>query len=151
MDVPYLLLAVNLVSTLFMVGLIWFVQIVHYPLLARVGRTEFPAFEQAHVARTGPVVGPPMLIEMLTTVALLGVSPAGAPREAFTLGAGLLAVVWISTALLQVPSHRDLGGGFDARVHRRLVATNWIRTVAWTARGAVVLWAQLAVAAGAQA
>ena len=48
---------------------------------------------------------------------------------------GLLAVIWLSTALIQVPLHQRLGGGFDAEVHSRLVTSNWIRTVAWTLRG----------------
>ncbi len=29
--------------------------------------------------------------------------------------------------------------GFDARPHRLLVATNWLRTGLWTARAALVL------------
>ena len=149
-DVPCLLLAANLVATLYMVGLIWFVQLVHYPLLAQVGKAEFAAFERAHVARTGPVVGPPMLIELATTAGLLVTAPFGVPAGATWLGAALLTIVWGSTALLQVPSHRRLGEGFDARTHRRLVTTNWIRTAAWTARGALVLWMQLAAVAGSR-
>jgi hypothetical protein len=35
--VKYVLLA-NLSATLFMVSVIWFVQMVHYPLFARVGQ-----------------------------------------------------------------------------------------------------------------
>ncbi|HEX2205610.1 MAG TPA: hypothetical protein VHG91_20025 [Longimicrobium sp.] len=49
-------------------------------------------------------------------------------------------MVWLSTALLQVPMHGRLERGFDAAAHRRLVATNWVRTVAWTARGVLLLW-----------
>jgi hypothetical protein len=48
-------------------------------------------------------------------------------------------VIWLSTALLQVPRHRALEAGFDPAAHRALVATNWIRTVAWTARGFLLL------------
>ncbi|MEQ1727476.1 MAG: hypothetical protein ABL982_03770 [Vicinamibacterales bacterium] len=59
-------------------------------------------------------------------------------------GAVLLAIIWASTALLQVPAHNRLERGFDADVHRRLVRTNWIRTVCWTARVVVALtmWLQ---------
>ena len=35
---------------------------------------------------------------------------------------------------LQVPCHSRLAQGFDEPTWRRLVATNWIRTVAWSAR-----------------
>jgi hypothetical protein len=38
MDMVKLVLLANLAATFFMVGLIWFVQIVHYPLFGQVGR-----------------------------------------------------------------------------------------------------------------
>ncbi|CAN0455051.1 unnamed protein product, partial [Phaeothamnion confervicola] len=36
--------------------------------------------------------------------------------------------------------HRALALGGDDRAHRRLVRENWVRTAAWSARGAVVVW-----------
>ncbi|MDP9439422.1 MAG: hypothetical protein M3P49_11875, partial [Actinomycetota bacterium] len=66
-----LVLLVHVGATLFMVGLIWFVQIVHYPLFASVGRGGFAEYSRAHSRLTGLVVGPPMLIEAGTAVALV--------------------------------------------------------------------------------
>jgi len=128
----------HLACTLYMVGLIWFVQRVHYPLFAAVGPSRFADYEQAHVARTGPVVGPAMLGEAGLAVLLVAL-PGAAPPPLAWLGAGLLVVVWLSTALLQVPSHGVLREGFDPGAHRRLVLGNWIRTIAWSARGLVAL------------
>ena len=54
-------------ATVFMVGLIWFVQIVHYPLYANVGREQFPEYEALHNRLTTWVVGPAMLLEMVRT------------------------------------------------------------------------------------
>jgi hypothetical protein len=51
----------------------------------------------------------------------------------------LLVAIWLSTMLLQVPEHGRLSAGYVADAHRRLVATNWIRTVAWTLRSAILL------------
>jgi hypothetical protein len=59
----------------------------------------------------------------------------------------LLAVVWLSTVVQLVPRHRELARGFDEMSHRRLVVANRVRTAAWTARGAVVVW-MLATALG---
>jgi hypothetical protein len=56
------------------------------------------------------------------------------------LGASLAAVVWLLTMLVSVPKHAFLAQGFDGRAHELLVATNWLRTVAWTVRGAILLW-----------
>ena len=126
-------------ATLFMVGLIWFVQVVHYPLFGRVGREGFADYSVAHSRLTGLVVGPPMLVEAGTTLALVVRPPDGVTFLLPLLGLVLLAVVWLSTALLQSPQHGVLGNGFVPASHRFLVASNWVRTVCWTARGVLVL------------
>ena len=56
-------LLLQVLATSFMTGLIWFVQVVHYPLMEGWPHDEFGRWEVAHRDRTGPVVIPPMLIE----------------------------------------------------------------------------------------
>ena len=126
-------------ATLMMTGLIWFVQVVHYPLMARAGRDDFARFEAAHTRRTTWVVAPLMLAEAATAAILALSPPPDVGRVAAGTGLGLLAVIWISTATLQVPMHQRLVAGFDERAHRRLLTTNWIRTIAWTVRGVMAL------------
>lgn len=135
-----LLLLVHAGSTLFMVGLIWFVQIVHYPLLGSVGKEHFVTYAEAHSRLTSRVVGPPMLLEAATTVMLLFFRPAEIPLWAAWGGLILLAIVWLSTAFLQVPRHTALGARFNATTHGFLVASNWVRTGGWSARGILALW-----------
>jgi len=133
------LLLSHAAATLGMLGVIWFVQVVHYPLMASVGTEEFAAYEQAHARQTTFVVAPLMLVELATGIALaFGVAGGGAAR--WWIGLALIALIWISTFALQVPQHARLASGFDAEAHARLVATNWIRTVLWTARAGIVLW-----------
>lgn len=134
-----IVLLIHAVSTLMMTGLIWFVQVAHYPLFAMVDRESFRRFESEHVRRTTWVVSPLMLAEALTAVGLT-VLLRESPRGEWAL-AGLvpLVVIWVSTAVLQVPCHRKLEQGPDPGVVRRLVRTNWIRTVAWTVRGGIAL------------
>ena len=134
-----LLVLVHLAATLLMVGIIWFVQVVHYPLFGAVGREGFVAYAADHVRRTGLVVAPLMLVEAATAVALLVTRPASIPARWVWLGFGLLALVWLSTNRLQVPRHRLLGRGFDGEAVRGLVLSNWLRTVAWSGRGVLVL------------
>ena len=126
-------------ATLFMTGVIWFVQIVHYPLMARAGLSEFPGYETAHARLTGYVVIGPMLVELACAVFLLFRPSDVIPRLLVIAGAVLVVVIWLSTFLLQVPQHNKLHHGFDVRAHSRLVSTNWIRTVAWTIRAVLVL------------
>ena len=140
------LLIVHLAATLAMVGLIWFVQVVHYPLFGAVGADEFTVYERDHQRRTAWVVGPFMAVEGTAALAVV-VWPMGQLGRGLPLaGLVLLAVIHASTVFLQVPAHRHLSSGYDQAVVTRLVATNWIRTVSWSARGAMAA-AMLVVAA----
>ena len=134
-----LLLAAHAGATLFLVGVVWFVQLVHYPLYPAVGGGGFAAYERAHVRRTTRVVAPAMLVEAATGLALVLAVPPGLSRGLAVAGFVLLAVVWLSTLLAQAPCHRLLATGFDQVVARRLVETNWLRTAAWTVRGILAL------------
>jgi len=133
------LLLAHAAATLFMVGVIWFVQLVHYPLFARVGRPGFAAYSGSHARLTGLVVGPPMLLEAATAVALVVWTPPGISVPLVWVGLILVAGIWLSTAFLQSPRHTTLGRGFDPSAHRFLVTSNWLRTVLWSLRGLVVL------------
>lgn len=132
-------LLLHVVSTLLMVGVIWIIQVVHYPLMAFADRNRYPAFQRAHERRIGWVVIPLMLIELVTAVALAMAPWSPVPRALARIGLALLAVIWASTFSLQVPRHRRLQRGFDQVAHERLVRSNWVRTVAWSARGMLVL------------
>lgn len=132
-------LLVQAFASLAMTGLIWCIQVVHYPLFAAVGRDEFTRYEADHARLITLVVGPLMLVELAAALWLAAVRPAGVPAWMAWTGLALVAAIWLSTATIQVPCHAKLAAGFDAEVHARLVSSNWIRTVAWTARGLLAL------------
>ena len=129
----------HLASTLFMVGMIWTIQLVHYPLFALVGTEQFPAYENAHSARITTVIALPWAVQGLTTLALLLDPPDGLPRVLVWAAAVLAAVPVAVTILASVPAHTALSDGFDAAAHARLLGTNWLRTAAWTAHGGVAV------------
>ncbi|MEM9293046.1 MAG: hypothetical protein AAGD01_15300 [Acidobacteriota bacterium] len=130
----------HLGSTLFLVGLIWTIQVVHYPLFGSVGAAGFAEYERLHAMRITTIVAPAMLLELITAGLLLVARPPFLPRAAVLAGIALLAVIWLSTALIQIPLHGRLAAGFDPAVHASLVASNWIRTVAWSLRGGLLLF-----------
>lgn len=123
-----------------MTGLVWFVQLVHYPLMGDVGPAGFARYEQRHRQRTTWIVAPAMLFEAALAAWLLLHPPAGAPPWTAAAGAALLAGIWLSTFAVQVPLHAQLSAGFDPAAHRRLVATNWWRTLAWSLRSVLAAW-----------
>jgi hypothetical protein len=130
----------QVLTTFAMTGLIWFVQVVHYPLFGLVVDPQHSEYARVHQGRTGWVVGPTMLLELGTALLLVvpGMRPARVGFGEALVGLGLLVVVWASTGLLQVPLHGRLLRGLDEAVVRRLVGTNWIRTVAWSLRSVLV-------------
>lgn len=121
-----------------MVGLIWFVQLVHYPLLARFSGAAPAVAAIEHQRRTAWVVGPFMAAEGATALWLLVHRPATMGALSAWLAAALLGVALASTVLVQVPLHQRLAVDHDAPTARRLVRTNWVRTAAWSARGVVL-------------
>ena len=79
-----------------------------------------------------------MTLELGAAVALVPLA-SDTSQHLAVAGLALLATIWISTAAVQVPLHRRLAAGFDHRLARRLVRTNWTRTLAWTARSGLAL------------
>ena len=134
------LLATHLLCTLGMFGVIWIVQLVHYPLFDRAERSGFAAFEASHSSRITFVVGPLMLGELATAALLVARLKDDETAWVWWAGLGMVGLLWASTALLSVPEHNRLGGGWDAAAHRRLVVTNWPRTILWTARSVLALY-----------
>lgn len=131
-------LLVNAAATWFMAGVIWIVQVVHYPLFAGVGAPGFPGYHAAHSRRIGLIVGPAMLTEAATALLIAFSPPDGVAAWMAWTGLALVAVLWLATAALAIPQHGRLSTGFDPAAHARLVAGNWVRTAAWSARGVLV-------------
>lgn len=140
MTEPDNILLANAAATLFLVGLIWTIQIVHYPLFENVGTEDYLVYQTRHQNNITFVVGPVMLIELLTAILLIWYPTDGVGKIMIYIGIGLVAVIWLSTALIQVPCHQILASRFDAVVHKWLVHSNWIRTIAWSTRGGIVIW-----------
>ena len=134
------LLLIHLAATLAMVGLVWFVQVVHYPLFSLVGHADFRLYEWSHQRLTTLVVAPLMLTEAITALMLLWLRPASIPTGAVVMGVLLVGTLWASTFFWQVPAHQRLAKAFNPTTHRRLVQSNWLRTIAWSARGVLVCW-----------
>ncbi len=139
MPFEHLLVLTHPAATLAMGGLVWFVQVVHYPLFAAVGTVGFSTYSVAHARRTTWVVAPLMLAEAGSALLLAVYRPPAVAAFLVWSGLGLLALIWASTAWLQVPRHTILAQGFDPATCTALVRTNWLRTGAWTLRGVLVL------------
>lgn len=128
------------ISTLWLAGMIWTIQVVHYPLFDMVGADGFAAYEAAHSARISALLLGPWAVQGVCTAWLILAPPAGVPRWLALLGGVFAAATVATTVLVSVPQHQVLGNGFDATAHARLVTTNWWRVVAWTGHAGIALW-----------
>lgn len=129
----------GLTCSCYMTGIVWFAQVVHYPLLDRGLRDNFPEFAREYQSRTTWVVLPGLVGELISTACLLWLWPS-LPT---IVGATSLAAVWISTYFWLIPAHQRLKRGFDAAVHRSLVRRNLPRALLWTLRSGVMVWTVL--------
>ncbi len=140
MTLPQLLL-LNFGLAAYLTGVIWVVQLVTYPALSLVGKTEFGRYHAAHTRGMGWVVGAPMVLE-LALAGWLAWAAYAAWGAAWALGQlALVLLVWLATFFIAVPFHNRLAaGGYDYVALDGLTRTNWLRTLAWTARAALLGW-----------
>ncbi len=130
------ILWLHFVVTCLLVGLICTIQFVHYPAFRFVPEEDFRRFSDFHTTRMGWLVGPVMIAEFIL-VGLMLFDVSVGPWVSWT-ALGLSGVIWLSTAFIQVPLHEVLALGKSDKAIERLVATNWLRTVAWILKAGVL-------------
>ncbi len=124
-----MILLAEIIVTAILTGLIWTIQLVHYPAFHYVENDRYVDFANFHTKGITIIVMPLMFLE-------LGISIYRALNLDFINVVLLIFVIliWLSTFLFSVPAHNILAGGKDEKVIERLVITNWIRTMLWTLR-----------------
>jgi len=114
--------------------LIWLVQTIIYPGFDRISAGDFAGYHRWYVKRISAVVTPLMIGEAIISIAWLSsVNDSLLP----SVSVFMVVIVWLSTLVLQVPIHNHLKSGKDPAAIRQLVATNWIRTIAWSIKAIV--------------
>ncbi len=126
------------VSGFYMTGLIWFVQLVHYPCFRLQQPEGFKAFHRHHSVRTAWAVIPAMLIELGASAWLALFASWMSPWNQIIFG--LVVLIWLSTFLIQVPLHGKLSGGYDTETIEKLISTNWIRTLLWSLKAGLCIF-----------
>ena len=133
-------LIAQVVGSVGMFGVIWTIQLVHYPLMRSIPDDAFVAYEKQHTRLISFVVGPLMAVEGLCVLAVFFARPVGVPYWSTLLGGILEAIAIGVTAFVSAPTHGRLEAGANPSLLDRLIATNWFRTAAWTGRGAIALF-----------
>jgi hypothetical protein len=134
------LLFFNLIVTAMLTGLIWTIQLVHYPSFRFIRENDFSEFEKFHCHSVSFIVAPLMLMELVLASLLLNFHLDSEFFAVVLITFSLVLLVWLSTLIFQMPYHNKLAKGYDPLVQKLLVKSNWIRTIAWSIRLILLIW-----------
>ena len=130
-----LLLKVNFISTSVMVGVIWVIQLLHYPSFHFINEKIYIEFQHFHMQRISFIVIPVMLIELASALLLSYFF-----RSSLTIILlALLLGIWGITFIFFTNMHQKLTNGFDPSIVDKLVKINWSRTALWSLRLIILL------------
>ena len=119
---------IHIYSSLFMCGLIWLIQLVHYPGFLFIDKERYIDFQRFHMLRISWIVIPIMSLELVSGVSLCYLKSS----HLWTVNLLLILLIWMSTLLIQSPVHGKLEKGYSEQLIKRLIQGNWIRTILWT-------------------
>jgi len=126
------MLIIHLIATSVMVGVIWIIQLVHYPSFHFIELKQYTTFQRFHMSRISYVVIPAMLTELFTLI-LIVISMD--QIDTLVLASAILLIfIWLITAVFFSGVHQKLTLGYDQTVVDKLVKLNWGRTLLWTLR-----------------
>ena len=117
----------------FMTGLIWVIQLVHYPSFRFAEKNQFLEFSAFHQRRISWIVAPVMTAELTFNLYNLGWRFESEPYLAL-ISTVCLVLIWVVTFFVSVPCHSQLNHGYDEDAVTRLIRTNWLRTALWSVR-----------------
>ena len=127
---------VHFLSTSLMVGIIWVIQLLHYPAFNFIKESDYVEFQHFHMQRISFIVVPVMILELFSAFMLvyyLRYNP-------LILCLIILLVIWLITFVFFTKLHQSLLGGYDKIIVDKLVQINWSRTVLWSLRLIILIY-----------
>ena len=130
-----LLLKVNFISTSIMVGVIWVIQLLHYPSFHFINDQKYIEFQHFHMQRISIIVIPAMLTELASALLLAYFFESSLTIILLALVLG----IWGITFIFFTNMHQKLTNGYDRSIFDSLVKINWSRTALWSLRLIILL------------
>jgi hypothetical protein len=122
------------VVILYVLGEVWFAQLVVYPLFAKVGEADYIAYHRFYSSRIPLPVIVPGFASFLIPIVLVFLRPDSVSMWMALANAACGVVGLVVTVALEIPRHARLEkGGKQEAVIRELVLYNWPRTLSITA------------------
>lgn len=136
MEPSQLLLLSSAALMFWVLGQIWFVQIVVYPLFAQVGEADYVRYHRLYSRRIPVPVIIPGFTSFLLPVVLAFYGPT-VPlwMSAANIAAGIVGL--LVTVLFEIPRHARLTKGKNDGTIAELIRYNWPRTLSISIQSAI--------------
>ena len=131
-----MLFDIHFLSTSLMVGIIWVIQLLHYPTFHFIKESDYVEFQHFHMQRISFIVVPLMIMELLSGFMLVYYFRSNLLILCFII----LIVIWLITFVFFTKLHQSLLGGYDKIIVDKLVQINWSRTVLWSLRLIILIY-----------
>ena len=127
------ILQINTFSNIYLIAISIMVQFIIYPSFKNYSESSFKSFHSGYTKKMFLIVGPFMIIELISSLYLLNNSSFLAPTV-------LVVLIWTSTFFLIVPIHNSLNISFDLIKHKKLIRLNLIRTIFWVLKFIIIIY-----------
>ena len=127
---------VHFLSTSLMVGIIWVIQLLHYPAFHFIKESDYVEFQHFHMQRISFIVVPVMILELFSAFMLVYYLRS----NLLILCLIILLFIWLITFVFFTKLHQSLLDGYNKTVVDKLVKINWSRTILWSLRLIILIY-----------
>ena len=127
---------IHFLSTSLMVGIIWVIQLLHYPAFNFIKESDYVEFQHFHMQRISFIVVPVMILELFSAFMLVYYFRS----NLLILCLIILLFIWLITFVFFTKLHQSLLDGYDKKIVDKLVKINWSRTVLWSLRLIILIY-----------
>jgi hypothetical protein len=131
-------LILNLITSLMMAGIVWFMQVVQFPLFTTVRPRNFLGYGTHFKFLTAYIMAPMFLLEAIGALGL-AIKFYGHHNGLLIGNLVLFAIAWGATLLYTLPIQNKLTERYVPARIRSLIHYNWVRTLAWSGKGALAV------------
>ena len=122
----------NLFSNIYLIAISIMVQFIIYPSFKNYSESTFKSFHSAYTKKMLFIVGPIMILELLSTLYLV-------IKKTFFFPTSIVTLIWLITFFLIVPVHQSLNSSFNIRSHKKLLRLNFLRSTFWVLKLLLIL------------
>ncbi|MBD0745899.1 hypothetical protein [Streptomyces sp. CBMA152] len=127
-------------AVLYTTGFVWTLQLMDYPMVARLRAGAAESYMAAHNQMFWRVLAPGLLVAALTSVLFVVARTPAVPLWAALLSVVLLVLILVLSGAVATPDRIALAERFSPSVHAHLLRVSWVRTSAFTAWSGLDAW-----------